>query len=66
MNEYCRGALEALGWVLELLDAAEEKGDGQAIEEVRQQVKAMIEELVRGSGSSLPTRLGVIPHARRR
>ena len=66
MNEYCRGALEALGWVLELLDAAEEKEGGQVIEEVRQQVKAVIEELVRGSGSSLPTRLGVVLHGGRR
>ena len=58
MNEYCRGALEALGWVLELLDAAQGKPD--AIEEVRRRVRAMIEELVRGAGSSLPSHAGVI------
>ena len=58
MNEYCRGALEALGWVLEVLEAAQGKPD--AISEVRQKVRAMIEELVRGAGSSLPSQVGVV------
>ena len=38
-------ALEALGWVLEVLEAAQGKLD--VISEVKQKVRAMIEEFVR-------------------
>jgi len=57
MNEYCRGVLEALGWVLELLDAV---ADVDGLEDVRRRIRAAIEELVRGSSSNLADKLGVM------
>jgi len=57
MNDYCRGVLEALGWVLELLDGVR---DMEGLETVKRRIRTAIEELVRGSGSSLADKLGVI------
>jgi len=57
MNEYCRGVLEALGWVLELLDGVR---DVEGVEELRRKIRAAIEELVKGSGSDLADKLGVV------
>jgi len=57
MNEYCRGVLEALGWVLELLDGVR---DEEGVEELKRKIRAAIEELVRGSGSGLGDKLGVV------
>ena len=56
MNDYCRGVLEALGWVLELLDGVRDAG---GLEDIRRKIRAAIEELVRGSGSDLADKLGV-------
>jgi len=58
MNERCRGMLEALGWVLDLLESA--SGTPEGIEEVRRKILQAIELLVRGAGSDVLERLEVI------
>ena len=51
MNEYCRGVLEALGWVLDQIEELD--GRPGALEELRRRVRAVIEEVVRSSGAGL-------------
>ena len=52
MNEYSRGVLEALGWVLDQIDELDDGSDG-AMEELRRRVRALIEQVVRGTCLSL-------------
>ena len=57
MNEYCRGMLEALGWVLDLLETTEATPEG--LEELRRKIADVIERLVKGAGSETVKKLGV-------
>ena len=52
MNEYSRGVLEALGWVLDQIEELD-NGRSKALEELRRRIKAVIEEVVRASGTGL-------------
>ena len=52
MNEYSRGVLEALGWVLDQIDELDD-GNNSAIEELRRRIRALIEQVVQGTCISL-------------
>ena len=52
MNEYSRGVLEALGWVLDQIDELDD-GNNNAIEELKRRIRALIEQVVRGACISL-------------
>ena len=55
MNEYSRGLLEALGWVLDQLEELGEENP-RALEELRRRIRALLEQVVRSSGLSLQRR----------
>ena len=52
MNEYSRGVLEALGWVLDQIDELDD-GNNSAVKELRRRIRALIEQVVRGACLSL-------------
>ncbi|RLI07710.1 hypothetical protein DRO32_03445 [Candidatus Bathyarchaeota archaeon] len=52
MNEYSRGVLDALGWVLEQLEELGGEGN-RALEELRRRIRDLLEHVVRSSGSGL-------------
>jgi len=55
MNEYSRGVLDALGWVLDQLDELGEDNP-RALEELKRRIKDLVEQVVRSSGLSLQRR----------
>ena len=52
MNEYSRGILEALGWVLDQIDELDD-GNDSAVKELRRRIRVLIEQVVRGACISL-------------
>jgi len=52
MNEYSRGFLDALGWVLNQIEELDD-GSSRALGELRRKIRDLIEAVVRTSGRSL-------------
>ena len=52
MNEYSRGVLEALGWVLDQIDELDD-GNNSAIKELKRRIRTLMEQVVRGACISL-------------
>ena len=51
MNEYSRGFLEALGWVLDQLDELDD-GNNEIVKELRRRIRDSMEQVVRGASMS--------------
>ena len=52
LNEYSRGVLEALGWVLDQLDELDD-GSDEVIKELKRRIRDLMEQVVRGASLSL-------------
>ena len=55
MNEYSRGFLEALGWVLDQLDELDD-GNNKVIKERRRRIRDIMEQVVRGASMGIAYR----------
>ena len=55
MNEYSRGFLEALGWVLDQLDELDD-GNNEVIKELRRRIRDIMKQVVRGASMSIAYR----------
>ena len=52
MNEYSRGFLEALGWVLDQLDELDD-GNNKIAKELKRRIRDIMEQVVRGASMSI-------------
>ena len=52
MNEYSRGFLEALGWVLDQLDELDD-GNNKIAKELKRRVRNIMEQVVRGASMGI-------------
>ena len=55
MNEYSRGFLEALGWVLDQLDELDD-GNNKIAKELRRRIRDIMEQVVRGASMGIAYR----------
>jgi len=55
LNEYSRGFLEALGWILDQLDELDD-GNNEVIKELRRRIRDIMEQVVRGASMSIAYR----------
>ncbi|RLG81102.1 MAG: hypothetical protein DRO09_02305 [Thermoprotei archaeon] len=55
MNEYSRGFLEALGWILDQLDELDD-GNNEVIKELRRRIRDIMEQVVRGASMGIAYR----------
>jgi len=52
LNEYSRGFLEALGWVLDQLDELDD-GNNKIAKELKRRVRNIMEQVVRGASMGI-------------
>ena len=55
LNEYSRGFLEALGWVLDQLDELDD-GNNKIAKELRRRIRDIMEQVVRGASMGIAYR----------